>query len=151
MCSYKELLESSDDDEEPAPLAPNRNLRNRKRRPVAASEGRGKAWIKEGAEGDPVNFMEATVVKSVIGECLGGWGAWSLILPPSLATNPNKLKREGKGRPHPFVTDKEGKLVIMDDGKSADSAPAPSGAQMDAMEVDKLVRSSPWEAMTRDV
>ena len=71
MCSYEELLESSDDEDETA-LTPNRTLGNsKKQRPVAAaetSEGRGKAWIKEGAEGDPVNFMEATVVKSVIGE-----------------------------------------------------------------------------------
>ena len=42
--------------------------------------GRGKAWIKEGTEDEPVNFMDPVVVKSVLGVCGGGGGGCTSIL-----------------------------------------------------------------------
>ena len=44
--------------------------------------GRGKAWIKEGTEDEPVNFMDPVVVKSVLGVCGGGGDAPASFMDP---------------------------------------------------------------------
>ena len=61
LCSYKELLESSDDDGD----GDDEVLRGRQK---GVADKKSKAWIKEGStEDDPVNFMDPTAVKSIFG------------------------------------------------------------------------------------
>lgn len=62
--SYEELLESSDEDDE-VPHPNRKQVSHPNRKSVVA--GKAKAWIKEGTEDDPVNFMDPMAVKSILG------------------------------------------------------------------------------------
>jgi hypothetical protein len=66
VCSYEELLlESSDEEEEPK--------KKRITRKTSAQDSqatpRGQAWIKEGGEDEPLNFLDPSVTQRVSGEC----------------------------------------------------------------------------------
>ena len=72
MCSYEELLlESSDEEGE------QEQGKKKKKKAVKTSQGqgaaavqggRGRAWIREGTEDEPLNFLDPSVTKSVSGE-----------------------------------------------------------------------------------
>ena len=68
MCSYEELLmESSDEEEEQD--QPKRRRATQKPSPRDSSAGpRGQAWIKEGGDDEPMNFLDPSVTQRVSGE-----------------------------------------------------------------------------------
>ena len=67
-CSYEELLlESSDEEGE--------QEKGKRKKAVKTSQGqqvvqsrRGRAWIREGTEDEPLNFLDPSVAKRVSGE-----------------------------------------------------------------------------------
>lgn len=88
--SYEELLESSDEEAEEGGESVRINKRakqllyRKKQRELQrggrAEKEEGKAWIKEGPEDEPVNFMDRGVVKKVVGEMEKMTRDWRLMI-----------------------------------------------------------------------
>ncbi len=65
MCSYEELLlESSDEEEEPK----KKRITRKTSFQDSPAAPRGQAWIKEGEEDEPLNFLDPSVTQRVSGE-----------------------------------------------------------------------------------
>ena len=66
VCSYEELLMESSDEEEEEPKKKRATRKTSSQDSPAAP--RGQAWIKEGGEDEPLNFLDPSVTQRVSGE-----------------------------------------------------------------------------------
>ena len=141
--SYKELLESSDEEEDEeggaeSSLGSKNSAKQQLHRKMqrGLQQGgcpeihEGKAWIREGPEDEPLNFLDPSVVQRVVGK----WRVIGKLLITSIsvikfsflpsssfaAVDPVKMKKSS--RKGGFATDGHGRLVITEEAQTEKSS-----------------------------